>query len=175
MISPVEWAGVPGVGQVLDVPVQVIPNPFDKPLRALGKMDPLAVAAKPPQNGYHQDGGRRNPESLDGIAPQCVQWQNPLERLGQRHRLGSQDGVHGDLDDLRHQSVKHHAETGAEQGDGKVAQAAPQIAENQAGLLPPGQFEWCFHVIDSLLWCDSMKKSAPPTRGALSSHVSDWA
>ena len=64
---------MPGVAQVLNVPVQVVPDPLDKPLGALGKMNPLAVAAKSPQEGHDNDRPCRHPEGPDGVALQNIQ------------------------------------------------------------------------------------------------------
>ena len=63
----------------------------------------------------------------------------------QPDRLRSQDGVHGDADDLGRQGVEHHGQACAQQRRGKMPPAGAQILPDERQLLPPGQLSGGFH------------------------------
>ena len=143
--------GVPGEGQALDVAEQRVPQPFHKPLRALGQIHPLAVGAHPPQGRHQQHRPRRDPQRPDGVGLQPRQVHQPLEEAGDLGLFLPQHRVHSDLDDLRGEGVEDHAQAGAGQGKDKKVDISPQRPENQGQLFPPGQLHLLLRVHTALL------------------------
>ena len=136
---------VPGKGQVLDVPVQVVSDGLYIGLRAFGQIEPLAEAAHAPEDGHCQHTCRRQPQGPQRLLPQGLPAQPVLEKDRQPGRFVTQDRVHGDLDDLGRQGVEGHAQTGAGQSHRKIGPAATQIAGDEPDLLLAGQLIIGFH------------------------------
>ena len=132
---------VPRKGQILDAPVQVIPQPLDVGLGPAGQLRPLPEAAQAPQQRRHHDGSRRPPQRRDRLLPQRLQRQYPQHQRRQLGLLGSQDGVHRDTDDLGRQGVERHGQARTQQRRRKMPPAGAQIVPDEPGLLPPRQLE----------------------------------
>ena len=132
--------GVPFKAQALDVAVQAVPQALHKALGALGQVDAHAVNTHAPHRRGQHHRPRRQPQKGQGIGPEPVQGRQRAQKARQIRGFAPQHRVHGEADDLGHQRVAGGVHPGQRNGPGEKAPAAPQMAHNHAGLLPPGQF-----------------------------------
>ena len=142
---------VPGKGQMLDVPVQVVTDVLDIAFRAFGQIEPLAEAAHAPEHGHCHNADGGHPQGPDGLLPEGVPLQ-PFQHKGRDFGcLVPQNGVHRQADDLGCQGVEGHTQAGADEACSEELPAAPEIPGDQLGFLLPGQLVIGFHRENTLL------------------------
>ena len=153
---------MPGEAQALDVAEEAIADALDEALGAASQVIPLAEAAHAPEYRHGHHSQRRVQKGLGRVFPQLLQGQKAREEIRGLGRLAAENIVHGDLDDLGRQSVKGHAQAGAEQRRHKKAHHGLEKPPDERRLLPAGQFP--LRLIQVLpLFLPMGAKKAPPS------------